>query len=1125
MRSLDDQALINALPRSTPELFRASIFTEAYVLAHAAKFANFDWVDGADLRQWLERDTATLSTPAAVKTEPMDISPPLSSAPSAQPVYRVVREGSREVLDICDSDSHNDIPATSWGRSSNTPKTAGDCPPTRSRRATSEEVEDVSVAEHRRRAWLPADGRYNLEPAIPDSPPPPVDSEELPPSSPPPMSTSSDGLDSTTDEEIRPQSPPDESAPRAPKEHRSPGRFNQHADWQPSGTDWGDDRIQSFVRPAHFKPTSHRDHVEAVEYIFTNPPFIPVPPVETALIVDLDHCTHDLPDGKKGGLVSVLRGIRNEGHDSWDGSSGTALSDSKPMVVYGPGEEAIKSYRARLTCKGGYECEFVDRRLADVQRHGLDQPRQTCANEGATEAQHVTEAVNVIKARECPAVDSHGNRCKGRAILLPNKFPGAPMYIACSGFTPAFNKGHRRDKITVDYDLFLKAFHGEPMFSDKSKDTGTCAQFTPPSTGFKRRECPHAHVIDGTARQGKTVHRDCQASCTIFYPRPTPIRSFRACPGGGTIVVTCVPQLLALIDEVRCFEADTTFKRVAGSFNEWEVVIFYSALNRNITIARVYIDRADTDFFEAVFDELRAVKLKLTGTPIAFKRLVPGGNLIAFNSDMESAQVVAAARSFLKTNHPEHSGIAGDAITNEFAKRFAPEIVKLCTTHAKRAILDFKNILSTADYTKLLNFMDEITSLEKLEEVSAFIKSLNVEQIQHWWDHKALSEWILRCLPASTTNSGEAQHHWTNKLTGIGLPLVEAIETAREVVLRVCADVQLAFRSGVVTNPNNFSFNRKARAATRHATQARKVQATRERDETTTRIQGELETAQEQQRDLAARIKLLKAQKKEAGPARKRGQKPAAGDSSCGRVKSATRAVGKTPAASAAAACTEEPQLHLPHSDVQLHILNEEYIPEQSDVFAWSYDYSELLSDPNGALFPLFDPILDGGFLPDTAALIGGVDLDALLASLASFSTPDLTNYAPTGLVDFAPQRSPSISADVTAASRSLLPAAPTPPPTSPGSPEREALDVQPPIPTPETASTTLRRGRSAQKRDSAAAGNISVPPPKRRRQKSLSSWFSDTPNGRVHASMRAYAIADPVNFVKDWPDLAHEVV
>lgn len=60
-----------------------------------------------------------------------------------------------------------------------------------------------------------------------------------------------------------------------------------------------------------------------------------------------------------------------------------------------------------------------------------------------------------------------------------------------------------------------------------------------------------------------------------------------------------------------------------------------------------------------------------------------------------------------------------------------------------------------------------------------------------WWDHKEMSPWILPCLIKSqspmsaedwdntpaTTNTGEAQHHWTKTQTGSKLSLVEAIET------------------------------------------------------------------------------------------------------------------------------------------------------------------------------------------------------------------------------------------------------------------------------------------------------------------------------------------------------------
>lgn len=50
------------------------------------------------------------------------------------------------------------------------------------------------------------------------------------------------------------------------------------------------------------------------------------------------------------------------------------------------------------------------------------------------------------------------------------------------------------------------------------------------------------------------------------------------------------------------------------------------------------------------------------------------------NSDMEAAQVLGAARSFFKTNDPEYSEINDDTPGEEVA----PEIIKLCGTHAKR---------------------------------------------------------------------------------------------------------------------------------------------------------------------------------------------------------------------------------------------------------------------------------------------------------------------------------------------------------------------------------------------------------------------------------------------------------
>ncbi|KAJ6565951.1 hypothetical protein DFH09DRAFT_1472832 [Mycena vulgaris] len=153
-------------------------------------------------------------------------------------------------------------------------------------------------------------------------------------------------------------------------------------------------------------------------------------------------------------------------------------------------------------------------------------------------------------------------------------------------------------------------------------------------------------------------------------------------PDGRLMILTCLSALMKLLHDtgVTSFETDTTFKRVAGDINEWEVVLFLKSLQRAVTIARAYINGASTDFYERLYDEFQSIKLETTGKPVAFKRFVPNGNIIAMNSDMEGAQVLGAARSFFKLNNPAYSALSNDTP----AQQVAPEIIKLGETHAKR---------------------------------------------------------------------------------------------------------------------------------------------------------------------------------------------------------------------------------------------------------------------------------------------------------------------------------------------------------------------------------------------------------------------------------------------------------
>ncbi|KAJ7761692.1 hypothetical protein B0H16DRAFT_1719332 [Mycena metata] len=210
-------------------------------------------------------------------------------------------------------------------------------------------------------------------------------------------------------------------------------------------------------------------------------------------------------------------------------------------------------------------------------------------------------------------------------------------------------------------------------------------------------------------------------------------------PDGGVIILTGLAALVELLDDmgVTSFETDTTFKGVEGEINEWEVVIFLKSLQRGQNphssfrwfFAANYIfsryncsrirQRHEYRFFERLYDEFR---------PLNFKCFFEGGNLLALNSHMEGAQVLGATCSFIKTNNPDYSGISRDTP----AERVAPKFLKLCTTHGKRAVLDFWSLLSESEYQRLIDF-PYIESEEDLnDDWARQIHAKSQTMVFHW---------------------------------------------------------------------------------------------------------------------------------------------------------------------------------------------------------------------------------------------------------------------------------------------------------------------------------------------------------------------------------------------------------
>ncbi|KAJ7722920.1 hypothetical protein B0H14DRAFT_2642037 [Mycena olivaceomarginata] len=301
-------------------------------------------------------------------------------------------------------------------------------------------------------------------------------------------------------------------------------------------------------------------------------------------------------------------------------------------------------------------------------------------------------------------------------------------------------------------------------------------------------------------------------------------------PDGGVMILTCLAALMKLLDDTGVTSFET-----------------HDFPPHSVTIARGYVNGASAAFFERLFDEFQAVKLEITKKPVAFKRFVEGGNIIAMNSDMEAAQVLGAARSFFKTNDAEYSGLP----ENTPGEEVAPEMIKLCTTHAKRGVLDLKSHVSEEDHRRLMDFI--------------LVGSQGDEPMDPTVPHQvAVPDEPGRLgQHPSTTNTGEAQHHWTNHQIGVKQSLVEAREVdARKLDERVAREIEISIRSGVLINSQNESYNRRARN-----TRGNLPPCENERAE----IELEIEALRAEKQDSAARLKALQTRKSEIRKKSKRG--------------------------------------------------------------------------------------------------------------------------------------------------------------------------------------------------------------------------------------------------------------
>ncbi|KAJ7489496.1 hypothetical protein FB451DRAFT_1167164 [Mycena latifolia] len=220
----------------------------------------------------------------------------------------------------------------------------------------------------------------------------------------------------------------------------------------------------------------------------------------------------------------------------------------------------------------------------------------------------------------------------------------------------------------------------------------------------------------------------------------------------------------------------------------------------------------------------------------------------------------------------------------------APEMIKLCRTHGKHAVLDFKGLVPEDNYNCLLDFTS-IDSEEKLEKFSQFVVSLGQKKIHgkyliifphaalkycpDWWDHKAMSAWILPCLIKS--QSPMSAEDWDST------PSTMNIDGDPGVLSRSDG------KSGILVNSQNKASHRRARNTMCQSTMVRKSRESRKLADERARIDLEIEAQKQAQKEATARLKELKELKSSTHKTSKSaGRSVSAMSSSSGHVASRT---------------------------------------------------------------------------------------------------------------------------------------------------------------------------------------------------------------------------------------------
>ncbi|EDR04794.1 uncharacterized protein LACBIDRAFT_330283 [Laccaria bicolor S238N-H82] len=361
---------------------------------------------------------------------------------------------------------------------------------------------------------------------------------------------------------------------------------------------------------------------------------------------------------------------------------------------------------------------------------------------------------------------------------------------------------------------------------------------------LRNKQNPHGTDIEGALYCQRLNHENLPPEARYIHEVSS--------RDGVDLIITMLPSLAARIHSARATLHDNTYKHVFGKWKEWEVVVWDSRLNMRVTVARIYCTHETREAFRSMWTGLWDTVEMVTKKKVEFK-FIDGRGLSAILVDGCKPQVNACGDDLVKRIQDRNS-----PLSERDPQLVVQHIVRTCVVHLQR----FFNELAKSIPSEVVDRVRSFPFLETTRDIEEFVKwceESEYPKIKNWIIDKKSSPWFIPSinqymskiheedwfLTPGDTNLNESAHPHTNLHTGIGLPILEAIQKAYELDCDVEAKLGQAEDDCILPN------NRNTKPECDHNNRKRK--------EARSRKATERQTAQEDLEDLDAQIESAAA--------------------------------------------------------------------------------------------------------------------------------------------------------------------------------------------------------------------------------------------------------------------------